>query len=80
MVTLAALLFTPALTRAATVITSLPYIITAPGQYELQNDLTANGTTGIAVLAANVVVNLNEHTLTQGRSAGPQVSTYLLPT
>jgi hypothetical protein len=64
---LATVLFMPALTRAATVIGSLPYTITAPGVYELKSNLTANGTVGITVQAANVVINLNGFTLAQGQ-------------
>jgi hypothetical protein len=52
----------PALTYAATVIDSLPYTITAPGVYGLKCNLTANGTIGITVQAANVVINLNGFT------------------
>ena len=58
----------PALTRAATVIGSLPYVITTPGVYELKSNLTANGTVGITVQAANVVINLNGFTLAQGQT------------
>ena len=68
---LATVLFMPALTRAATVIGSLPYTISAPGVYELKSNLTANGTIGITVQAANVVINLNGFTLAQGQT-GPE--------
>jgi hypothetical protein len=67
MAVLATLLSMPALTRAVTVIDSVPYTITAPGAYELKSDLTANGTVGITVQAANVVINLNGFTLAQGQ-------------
>jgi Periplasmic copper-binding protein (NosD) len=70
---LAALVFTSALAGAATVIDHLPYDITASGVYELQSDLTANGTDGINVRANNVVINLNGFTLTGSESAGVEV-------
>lgn len=57
------ILFMPAVTRAATVITSLPYTITAPGKYELQRDLVASETSGITVNADNVAIDLKEHTI-----------------
>jgi hypothetical protein len=67
---LATLLFAPAVTHAATVIDHVPYTITAPGEYVMQSDLTANGTDGITVHAANVTINLSGFTLTQGAAGG----------
>jgi parallel beta-helix repeat protein len=64
MATLATLLFTPALSGGATVIGSVPYTITTPGQYVLQINLTTNGTDGIIVRAVMVAINLNGFTLT----------------
>src|SRR5215472_16766186 len=61
---LATVLFAPSLTiaeqkltqtRAATVIDHVPYTITAPGVYELQSDLSVQGTNGIDVNADHVV-------------------------
>jgi hypothetical protein len=65
--TLATLLCMPALARAATVIDTVPYTITASGTYELKSNLTANNTVGITVQAANVVINLNGFTLAQSQ-------------
>lgn len=70
--TLAALFFMAALSRAATIITSVPYIITVPGEYEFVTDVTANGTDGIEIRASNVTLDLKGHTLRQagtGKSA-----------
>jgi nitrous oxidase accessory protein NosD len=64
----AALLFVPALTRAATVIDHVPYNVIAPGEYVLHSDLSANGTAGITVEVANVVIDLNGFTLTQNQA------------
>jgi hypothetical protein len=68
--TLATLLFAPAIIGAATVIDHLPYTITASGEYVMQSDLTANGTDGITVHAANVTINLSGFTLAQGAAGG----------
>jgi hypothetical protein len=67
MATLATVLFAPALAGAATVIDHVPYTITAPGEYVLQSNLTANQTVGITVQAADVVINLNGFTLAQSQ-------------
>lgn len=65
LVLLAALICVPAITRAVTVITSLPYSITKPGSYVLESNLTAAGTDGIDIKnASNVSINLNGYTLT----------------
>jgi hypothetical protein len=65
--TVATLLFAPALTHAGvTVIDRVPYNIAAPGEYVMQSDLTANGTFGISVHAANVTINLGGFTLAEG--------------
>jgi len=64
MATLATILFAPALAGAATIIDRLPYTITAPGRYELQRDLTTNGSNGITVQAANVVIDLKGFSIT----------------
>ena len=65
---LATVLFIPALTRAATVIDHAPYTITASGKYELNSDLTADGTVGITVNAPDVVIDLNGYSLTQKKT------------
>jgi hypothetical protein len=68
---LAIVLFTPALTNAATVIDHVPYTITASGQYELQTDFTIGeneSPEGITVKAANVIINLNGFTLAHKNS------------
>jgi len=62
---LAALICASAETRAATVIETLPYRITAPGTYELKKNLTVNGVDGIDVNASNVSIDLGGNTLTQ---------------
>ena len=62
---LAGLVFIPALAPAVTTITSLPYDITVPGAYELQSNLTVNGSDAIDVLASDVTINLNGFTITQ---------------
>jgi nitrous oxidase accessory protein NosD len=64
LILLAALLCTPIITRAVTVISSLPYTITAPGSYILINNLTANGSDGIDVTASNVSIDLSGCTIT----------------
>src|ERR1700759_2060886 len=72
---LATVLCIPALARAGTIIDRLPFFINDPGKYELDFDLTANGTDGITVQAANVVVDLNGFTLTGGgKNVGIAVS------
>lgn len=58
---------TPPSTSGATLISSLPYVISASGNYYLNADLSSTGI-GIAVLASNVDINLNGHTLTYGTS------------
>jgi hypothetical protein len=68
LILLAALLCTPGIIHAVTVITSLPYSVTAPGSYELQKNLTANGTDGIDVNASNVTINLGGNTLSQSQA------------
>jgi hypothetical protein len=60
--------YTPPSTSGATAIDSLPFKITSPGNYYLNSDLSSSGV-GIAVLANNVDINLNGHTLTYGTSA-----------
>lgn len=57
--------YRPPSTKGATIIRSLPYRITSSGRYLLNEDLTSS-TIGIAVLADNVDINLNGHTLTYG--------------
>jgi len=57
--------YTPPSTSGATAITSLPFKITSSGNYFLNADLSSTGV-GIAVLADNVDINLNGHTLTYG--------------
>jgi hypothetical protein len=69
LILLAALLCAPVITRAATVIGSLPYTISAPGTYVLSRNLTAKSTDGIDVNASNVTIDLGGYTLTQ-RVAG----------
>ena len=72
---LATVLCIPALARAGIIIDHLPFFINDPGKYELDFDLTANGTDGITVQAANVVVDLNGFTLTGGgKNVGIAVS------
>jgi hypothetical protein len=68
LVLLAALFCSPGMIHAVTVITSLPYTINKPGSYELQNNLTANGTDGIDVKASNVSINLAGYMITQGQA------------
>lgn len=70
LILLIALLCAPAITRAVTVITSLPYTITTSGEYELKNNLTANGTNGIGVNASNVSINLAGYTITGVQTSG----------
>jgi hypothetical protein len=57
---LGALFLMPGLSIAGNVIGSLPYIITASGNYELERDLTYAGhNNAIEVSADDVVINLN---------------------
>lgn len=65
LILLAALLCAPVITRAATVIGSLPYTISAPGTYVLSRNLTARSTDGIDVNASNVTIDLGGYTLNQ---------------
>lgn len=60
--------YTPPSTSGATLIRSLPYTITTPGNYYLDSDLTSTAN-GIIVLASNVDINLNGHALTYGTVA-----------
>jgi hypothetical protein len=60
--------YTPPSTSGAALINSLPYRITSPGNYYLDSDLGSTGV-GIAVLASNVDINLNGHTITYGTVA-----------
>lgn len=60
--------YTPPSTSGATLISSLPYKITSSGNYYLDSDLSSTGI-GIAVLANNVDINLNGHTITYGTTA-----------
>jgi nitrous oxidase accessory protein NosD len=64
LILLAALLCAPVITRAVTVISGLPYAITASGSYILTNNLTVNGADGIDVTASNVSINLSGCTIT----------------
>jgi hypothetical protein len=74
----AALMVIPTLSRAGdsvtkdsvTKIISLPYTISAPGEYEVTGDLTVNGTDGIDVKASNVTLDLGGFSITQLGSAG----------
>jgi hypothetical protein len=67
----------PTLSRAGAVtkITSLPFTITASGNYKLTGNLTADGTDGIDVNASNVVIDLNGFSITQS-SAGNAIGVY----
>lgn len=65
LILLAALLCAPVITRAATVIGSLPYTISAPGTYVLSRNLTARSTDGIDVNASDVTIDLGGYTLNQ---------------
>ncbi len=65
LILLAALLCAPVITQAATVISSLPYTISAPGIYLLRNNLAAKGTDGIDVNASNVTIDLAGYTVAQ---------------
>jgi hypothetical protein len=69
-VPLALLAVAPA--RAATQISSCPYTITAPGTYQVTQDLTCGGT-AITILASKVAVHLNGHTIS-GSGAGDGIS------
>lgn len=51
--------------KGAKLISSLPYRVISSGSYYLDSDLTSS-TIGIAVLADNVDLNLNGHTITYG--------------
>src|SRR6202041_3336010 len=63
------LLFIPPLSHAGVIkITSLPYTITASGNYELTGNFSVNGTDGIDVNVSNVVINLNGFSITQSSS------------
>ena len=63
--------YTPPSTSGATLVSSLPFRITSPGNYYLDSDLASTGV-AIAVLASNVDINLNGHTITYGTVAnGP---------
>jgi len=64
---LLALICAPVIGRAVTVITGLPYTITAPGTYVLESNLTANNTDGIVVDASNVSINLGPYALIQAQ-------------
>jgi hypothetical protein len=78
LISLAALLFIPTLSRAGDSVTkdsvtriiSLPYTISLSGKYEVTADLTANGTDGIDVKASNVTLDLGGFYITQMGSAG----------
>jgi len=63
---LVALVCAPVITRAVTVIGSLPYVITAPGAYVVESNLT--GLNGIDVEASNVSIDLGGYTLTDAKS------------
>jgi Right handed beta helix region len=77
LILLAALICTPVISRAVTVINSLPYTITTPGSYVLGSSLTVNGTDGIDVKASNVSINLGGYTLTQAQiGAGSGIRAY----
>jgi len=52
--------------QAATQISSCPYTITAPGTYQVTQDLTCFGGTAITVLASKVDLHLGGHTITGG--------------
>ena len=57
--------------RPGTPISSLPFVISQPGSYYLTRNLTgAAGTTGIAVNASNVTIDLGGFTLTGGSTNG----------
>ena len=59
--------------RAATKISSFGYVITAPGTYQVTQDLSGSGN-AITVLANNVDLHLGGHTLTgDGSGAGESV-------
>ncbi len=47
------------------VISTCPTVITQPGTYSLANDLLCSNTDGIDILASNVTLMLNGHTITQ---------------
>jgi len=74
LILLAALMCAPVITRAVTVITSLPYTISAPGAYTLSNNLTANGTDGIDVNASNVSIDLGGFTLADAQKQGAGIN------
>jgi hypothetical protein len=62
---LGALFLMPGLSVAGNVIGSLPYTITASGNYELERDLTYAGPlSAITVDAPNVLINLNGFSIT----------------
>ena len=65
LILVAALLCAPVITQGATVISSLPYTISAPGIYLLSNNLAATGTDGIDVNASNVTIDLAGYTIAQ---------------
>ncbi len=62
---LALLLASSALASAQTVINSLPYTVTSPGLYVLNQNLSSNQTTGnlITVATSNVTIDLQGHFL-----------------
>ena len=60
--------------NAATSITTCPYGITAPGDYDLDADLTSCSTGGITIEASHVKLKLNTHGLNSGLSSpGPGI-------
>ena len=69
---LALLLASAAVSFAQTVITSLPYTITAKGLYVLNGDLSSSQTSGslITVAASNVTIDLQGHYLSGPASYG----------
>src|SRR5713101_3437830 len=59
--------------QAATKISSFGYVITAPGTYQVTQDLSGSGN-AITVLASNVDLHLGGHTLSgDGSGAGVDV-------
>src|SRR5438132_10326503 len=58
--------------HAATQISSCPYTITAPGTYQVTQDLICPGGTAITINASKVALHLNGHTLS-GNGTGDGV-------
>jgi len=76
-VLLAASLCVPVISRAVTMITSVPYTISVPGAYELGSNLTSNDSDAILVKASNVSIDLAGYTITG--ASGKYTGIFIFP-